>query len=61
MNEMFELEGASLTVHLPGDVDHPVSDEIRRESDRIMSTYTSGPCCLIFRIQDLWIALASDF
>ena len=33
MNEMFELEGASLTVHLPGDVDHPVSDEIRRESD----------------------------
>lgn len=37
MNEMFELEGASLTVHLPGDVDHPVSDEIRRESDRIMS------------------------
>ena len=21
MNEMFELEGASLTVHLPGDVD----------------------------------------
>ena len=26
MNEMFELEGASLTVHLPGDVDHPVSD-----------------------------------
>ena len=37
MNEMFELEGVSLTVHLPGDVDHPVSDEIRRESDRIMS------------------------
>ena len=37
---MFELEGASLTVRLPGEVDHPVSDQIRMESDRIMgNTY----------------------
>lgn len=36
MNEMFELKGTSLTVRLPVDVDHPVSDEIRRESDRIL-------------------------
>lgn len=36
MNEMFESEGAVLTVHLPVEVDHPVSDEIRRESERIM-------------------------
>ena len=45
MNEMFELEGVS-----------PVS-----YTHLTLPTYTSGPCCLIFRIQDLWTALASDF
>lgn len=38
MNEMFELEGSMLTVHLPADVDHPVSEQIRRESDRILGS-----------------------
>ncbi len=37
MNEMFELEGTALMIHLPAEVDHPVSDEIRKESDRILS------------------------
>lgn len=37
MSEMFDMEGSVLTVHLPGDVDHPVSDVVRKESDRIMS------------------------
>ena len=30
----FERSGTVLTVHLPTELDHPVSDEIRRESDR---------------------------
>lgn len=37
MCEMFELEGSCLTVHLPTEVDHPVSDLVRKESDSIMS------------------------
>lgn len=36
MEEMFKTEGAVLTVFLPGDVDHPVTDQIRKETDRIM-------------------------
>lgn len=36
MNDMFQLNGACLTVHLPAEVDHPVSDMVRKESDRIM-------------------------
>ena len=36
MSEIFELEGSLLTVRLPAEVDHPVSDLIRRKSDRIM-------------------------
>lgn len=36
MESVFETEGNCLTVHLPGEVDHPVSEYIREESDRIM-------------------------
>lgn len=38
MNEKneYELDGTSLTVHLPAEVDHPVSDSVRKVSDRIM-------------------------
>ncbi len=36
MNTMFQQDGSVLTVHLPADVDHPISDEIRQESDRIL-------------------------
>lgn len=36
MESRFEIQGNCLTVHLPKEVDHPVSDEIRREADRIM-------------------------
>ena len=32
----FEKSGTVLTVHLPAELDHPASDEIRRESDRII-------------------------
>ena len=37
MSDYFELDGTCLTVRLPAEVDHPVSDLIRKESDRIMS------------------------
>lgn len=36
MDEMLMVNGSCLTIFLPGEVDHPVSDAIRRESDRIM-------------------------
>ncbi|MDO4276563.1 MAG: anti-sigma factor antagonist [Eubacteriales bacterium] len=36
MEPIFETEGTCLRILLPGEVDHPVSDKIRRESDRIM-------------------------
>ena len=37
MNPLFETEDACLTVRLPKELDHPASDCIRRESDRIMN------------------------
>lgn len=36
MEPMFETEGTCMTILLPGELDHPASDKIRRESDRIM-------------------------
>lgn len=38
MDAMFDMQGAVLTVHLPADVDHPISDQVRKESDRIMGS-----------------------
>lgn len=37
MSDVFEFKDAVLTVHLPQDLDHPQSDRIRKETDRIMS------------------------
>ncbi len=37
MNPLFTAEGSCLTIALPRELDHPASDSIRRESDRIMS------------------------
>lgn len=36
MRQMYETEGSSLLVRLPEEVDHPVSDHIRKEIERIM-------------------------
>ena len=36
MKSVFEVQGNCLTVHLPEEVDHPVSEDIRKESDNIM-------------------------
>lgn len=37
MNPLFQAEGACLTIMLPKELDHPASDIIRKESDKIMS------------------------
>lgn len=50
MNDMFEFKDAILTVHLPQDLDHPQSDRIRKETDRIMSrTYVKK---IVFDFRD---------
>ena len=36
MTSGFEKSGTVLTVHLPAELDHRASDEIRRDSDRII-------------------------
>ena len=36
VGSVFETSGTVLIVHLQVDLDHPVSDDIRRESDRII-------------------------
>lgn len=36
MSDLFEVNDAVLTVHLPQDLDHLQSDMIRKETDRIM-------------------------
>ena len=36
MNPVFETTGTCLNIKLPEELDHPASDEIRRESDRII-------------------------
>ena len=37
MQEMYKLEGTVLTVVLPQDVEHPVTDLVRRETDHIIN------------------------
>ena len=36
MKPVFETTGTCLNIKLPEELDHPASDEIRRESDRII-------------------------
>ena len=36
MENRFEIQGNSLIIHLPKEVDHMVTDEIRRDSDDII-------------------------
>ena len=36
MEPVFKTEGTCLTIILPGEVDHPVSDYVRKTADRIM-------------------------
>ena len=36
MEAMLVTDGSCLVIHLPKEVDHPVTDRLRRESDKIM-------------------------
>jgi len=42
MEPGFKTEGTCLTIILPGEVDHPVSDYVRRTADRIMEKIYIG-------------------
>lgn len=37
MNDIFEVQGSVLQIILPQELDHPASDYIRRETDKIIS------------------------
>ena len=53
MGAAIYIQGTSLTVRLPEELDHPASDLIRKETDRIMGqTYIKRP--------HLWIVPESD-
>ena len=56
MEPVFKTEGTCLTIILPGEVDHPVSDYVRKTADRIMEKFILRRLNLIFRRLHLWIA-----
>ena len=38
MEQLFTISGTTLTVHLPGELDHHNSEQIRTEADRLIRT-----------------------
>lgn len=60
MESVFEISGAVMTVHLPVDLDHPVSDSIRRESDRIIGQQYIKNMIFDFSETALWTVQVSD-
>lgn len=54
MENRFEIQGNSLIIHLPKEVDHMVTDEIRRDSDDIIRKNIYERSHLIFQEQRLW-------
>lgn len=50
MKPVFETTGTCLNIKLPEELDHPASELIRRESDRIMGKYISEPFVLTLEI-----------
>lgn len=54
MTSGFEKSGTVLTVHLPAELDHPASDEIRRDSDRIIGHNYIKNMILISQRPFLW-------
>lgn len=36
MQQLFSIAGTSLTIHLPAEIDHHVSEQIRLEADRLV-------------------------
>lgn len=58
MKPVFETTGTCLNIKLPEELDHPASELIRRESDRIMGKYISEPFVLTLEILFLWTVRA---
>lgn len=54
MQEMYKLEGTVLTVVLPQDVDHPVTDLVRRETDHIINQNYIRTIIFVLHIRNLW-------
>lgn len=48
MKPVFETSGTCLTITLPAELDHPASDLIRKESDRIMGKIYIRTICFDF-------------
>ena len=57
MKPVFETTGTCLNIKLPEELDHPVSELIRRESDRIMGKI-SELFVLTLEILYLWTVRA---
>ena len=36
MGNMTEIRGSCLVIHLPEELDHPASDQVRKEAERVM-------------------------
>ena len=54
MENRFEIQGNSLIIHLPKEVDHMVTDEIRRDQMILYGKNIYGRSHLIFQEQRLW-------
>ena len=54
MKPVFETTGTCLNIKLPEELDHPASELIRRESDRIMGKIYIRTICFDFGNTVLW-------
>lgn len=60
MEHHFTLSGTTLTVHLPSELDHCSSQQLRQEIDRLIRGAISAAFYLILEIQNLWTAPESE-
>ena len=61
MNEMFQLEGTTLRIILPQELDHPMADLIRKGTEMIAGRTYIRTIVFDFRRQSLWTVQASGF
>ena len=50
MDHMFTLTGTTLTVHLPSEVDHHSTEQLQRETDRLIQSRNIR--CILFDFGD---------
>ncbi|MCI8814784.1 MAG: anti-anti-sigma factor, partial [Lachnospiraceae bacterium] len=39
MDQIYQIEGVSLTVHMPTELDHPNAERIKKETDYYLENY----------------------